>query len=274
MTKSNVLIQGEVGTGKTRCLMTALSEYTDEQGEVKRGAGQAVFLLSLEPGAESTLGLNTCRHLGSSGIHLHYIQPLALSWSQFTKYMTTINSMSLDKALEVGDPNKRQCTQMIELLNACGEFTCDICGTNFGDAGEWDDTRTLALDGMTGLTTVARHLCVGLKPILSRPEYNPVMGAIEGFLQLFWGGTKCNAVLLAHVDREVNPVTGISGITMSTIGQKLAPRIAKMPDEIITSDRDDSGRFVWRTEVTGTITKVRKLPRANLLQPDFTQLFK
>jgi hypothetical protein len=39
----------------------------------------------------------------------------------------------------------------------------------------------IGLDSLTGLTTVARQLVVGGKPILSRPEYNPIMNMIENF---------------------------------------------------------------------------------------------
>lgn len=271
MSKSNILLQGEIGTGKTRSLITLLPEYIAEDGEVRKGAGQHVALLSNEPGAAATLSPNLCGEAhGDAGIHLRYIQPLALSWVEFSQYMRLLNLTSLDKALEQGDPNKRRCTQFLDMMSALSAFVCDRCGADLGDVGEWDDGWTIAYDGLTGLTTIARHLCVGLKPILSRPEYNPVMGAIEGFLQLFWGSTKCNALMLAHIDREINPVTGLSGITAHTIGQKLAPRIVKMPDEVILAERTDDGEFTWSTDVPGQILKVRSMPRGAGLRPDFS----
>ena len=272
MSKSNVLIQGDIGVGKTYSLRTLLPEYIDYDGSVRKGAGQHVRVITLEPGIESSLASNLCANAESFGIHYHYIKPLALEWSQFHQFMSVLNNMPMDKALEVSDPNRRQCRQLLDVIDSCGNFVCDRCGGEFGDAATWDTSVTLALDSLTGLTTVGRHLVVGLKPILTRPEYNPVMGAIEGFLQLFWGSTTCNTVLLAHIDREVNPITGISGITVHTIGQKLAPRLVKIPDEIITATYDE-GAFRWNTELPGQITKTRRMPRGVDLSPDFAQIF-
>lgn len=270
--KTNVILQGEIGSGKTRSLITLLPEYVDEDGVVRKGAGQRVGLVSLEPGAEATLEPNLCKHKDDFGIHLVYLQPLAITWDQFGDFMRIINAMPLDDALKKGDPNKRRCTQMLDILSTFAAFTCQRCSAKLGDVAEWSDDSTIALDGLTGLTTMARHLCVGLKPILSQPEYNPVMGAVEGFLQLMFGGTKCNAVLLSHIDREVNPVTGISGITIHTIGQKLAPRITKMPDELLMA-QEHNGIYTWSNDNPGQITKRRALPLSSELRPDFSQLF-
>lgn len=273
MSGSNVLIQGDIGVGKTRSLITLLPEYTDEHGEVRRGAGQHVRLCSLEPGAEATLGANLCRSPTDFGIHVRYIQPIALDWPDFRKFVQVLNTMPTDKAIEIQDPNRRKCTQLLELIDTLNNFTCDRCGGTFGDAAEWGDDVSLAIDGLTGLTTIARHLCVGLKPILSKVDYQPIMGAVESFLQLFWGATKCNAILLSHVDREVSPISGMTSITVHTLGQKLAPRIVKMPDEVITATFDE-GRFAWNTELPGQVVKCRALPRGLNLDADFTTLIK
>jgi hypothetical protein len=272
MTKTNVLLQGEIGSGKTFSLRTLLPEYVNTDGEVRRGAGQHVALVSLESGAERTLGENMCSATHRDGIHLVYIQPLAITWDQFGQFARLLNAAPLDKALEQGDPNKRRCTQFLDLMSTLTAFTCQRCGREVGDVAELGPEWTVALDGMTGLTTVARHLCVGLKPILSRPEYNPVMSMVEGFCQLFWGSTHCNAVILSHIDREVNPTTGLSSITLHTLGQKLAPRIVKMPDEIVLAEYSEDD-YIWATNVPGMILKHRSLPASAKLTPDFSQLF-
>lgn len=271
MTKSNILLQGDIGVGKSRALITLLPEYVDEHGTVHRGAGQHVALIGIEPNAEASLGRNMCDHI-AGGIHYKYIPTMGITWVEYRNWMSIINNMPIEKALSIDDPNRRKCRQLLDVIDACGDFTCDRCGEDLGDMGEWEEDWTACLDGLTGLTTIAKHLCVGLKPILSRPDYNPVMGAVENFLDLFWGATKCNTVLLSHVDREVSPHTGVSSITIHTIGQKLAPRLLKKPDEIITATYDE-GQYFWHTELPGTITKTRRMPRGVDLRPDFTQLF-
>lgn len=274
MSKSNVLIQGDIGTGKSRSLITLLPEYVDESGKTHRGAGQRVALLGIEPNAEASLGeANLCQSADSFGVHYHYIPTMGISWQEYRNWMSIVNNMPIEKALSIDDPNRKKCRQLLDVIDSCAAFVCDRCGAELGDMGEWGEDWTAALDGLTGLTTIAKHLCVGLKPILSRPDYNPVMGAVENFLELWWGATKCNTVLLSHVDREVSPHTGLSSITIHTIGQKLAPRLVKKPDEIITATYDE-GQYRWHTELPGTITKCRRMPRGIDFAPDFTQLFK
>ncbi len=268
MTKSNIIIQGDVNTGKSRSLITLLPEYTDERGRLHKGAGQRVALIGIEANAEVALGPNLCSH--GHGIHYHYIPTIAITWHEYKNWMSIINSMNIEKALQIDDPNRRKCRQLLDVIDSCNAFTCDICGEDFGDMGEWGDDWTACLDGLTGLTTIARHLCVGMKPILSRPDYNPVMGAVENFLDLWWGATRCNTVLLSHVDREVSPITGTTSITIHTIGQKLAPRLVKKPDEIITTTYDE-GRYHWHTELPGQITKTRRMPRGVDFEPDFSR---
>lgn len=271
MTKSNIIIQGDVNTGKSRAEITLLPEYVDETGKWHRGAGQRVATIGIEANADVALGYNICgRHTRGEGIHYHYIPTVAITWNEYKTWMGIINTMKMDKALEMQDPNRHKCRQLLDVIDACNSFTCDLCGEDLGDMSEWGDEWTAVLDGLTGLTTIARHLCVGMKPILSRPDYNPVMGAVENFLDLWWGATRCNTVLLSHVDREVSPVTGTTSITIHTIGQKLAPRLVKKPDEIITATYDE-GRYLWHTELPGQITKVRRMPRGVDFEPDFSK---
>jgi hypothetical protein len=269
VSKSNIIIQGDVNTGKSRSLITLLPEYEDEKGKLHKGAGQKVALIGIEANAEVALGRNLCSHR-PGGIHYHYIPTVAITWDQFRNWMSILNKMPIEKALEVQDPNRGKCHQLLDVIDTCREFTCDLCGEVIGDLNELNESWTAALDGLTGLTTISKHLCVGMKPILSRPDYNPVMSTVENFLDLWWGASTCNTVILSHVDREVSPITGATSITLHTIGQKLAPRLVKKPDEIITATYDE-GNYFWHTELPGQITKVRRLPRGVDLVPDFSR---
>jgi hypothetical protein len=114
---------------------------------------------------------------------------------------------------------------------------------------------------------------VGSRPFLSLPEIGGIQQQIEGFMDLAWGGTRCTSVLLAHIERETSPLTGLSTLTTATIGQKLAPKLARKPDEIIVAECID-GKYVWNTEEAGRGLKRRRLPLSASLAPDFSQLFK
>lgn len=267
--KSNVLLMGEIGAGKTTALRTLLPEYIDDTGTVQRGAGLETFLLAMEPGWEATLGSQTC----AMGFHVHYLPPAQVGWDVVQKYVTLAHTMSIDALLKVSDPGRSHYTQFMQLFNTCKDFTCDRCGDSFGDVSEWDEGRAICGDGLTSLTTMALQAIVGGKPIKSLPEYGTTMEFIEAFFKLYWGNTRCTAVFTAHIDREVNPVTGLSSITAHTIGQKLAPKLVKIPDEVIIA-KHERGGYRWSTVDDTYVLKHRRLPESDNLPPTFAQLFK
>jgi hypothetical protein len=114
-------------------------------------------------------------------------------------------------------------------------------------------------------------MCGG-SPFLSLPKIGGIQGLVEGFLDLWWGGTKCNAILIAHIERETSPMTGMQHLALSTIGQKLAPKLLKKPDEIILSRRE-RGRYYWDTSDDDYALKQRRLPIRPDLEPDYSQIF-
>lgn len=268
--KSNILLMGEIGTGKTRSLLTLLPEFLDPHtGNVERGAGLETFLIALEPGYEAVFGSNSC----AQGLHAHYVRQAAPDWKTMRKYASLAATMSMDALVKLADPGKSRYTQFMEVFAICESFVCDSCSRDFGDVSDWDNTRAICLDSLTGISSVAMSAVVGGKPIKSLPEYGFAMDFIEGFFKLFWGATQCNAICLAHIDREVNPVSGLSGITAHTLGQKLAPKLVKIPDEVILAEHD-KGRYTWSTIADGVILKRRRLPESASLQPTFAQLFR
>lgn len=269
--KSNILLMGDVGSGKTTSLITLLPEYKDPAtGCLLPGAGLETFLIALEPGWEATpLGAHPC----SAGLHAHYIAQAKVPWDTLRKYAMLASSMGMDQLVKMADPGRSQYTQFSQVFDTCKSFVCDRCGEDFGDVAEWTDSRAIALDTLTGLSAVAMSAVVGGKPIKSLPEYGFAMDFIEGFLKLFWGNTACSAVLTAHTDREVSPLTGLSTITANTIGQKLAPKLVKIPDEVVVA-RHEKGRYLWSTIEDGVVLKHRRLPESDSLPPTFAQIFK
>lgn len=271
--KSNVLLEGDIGTGKTRSLITLLPEYLDERGEVQRGAGLTTCLISMEPGAEATLGPNLCGGGNRTPIHIHYLPPANVTWDTMQLWVKLAHTLTSKQLTDVQDPGRPQYMQFLELFAVCRDFICDRCSKSFGDAGEWDDSYAISLDGLTGLTKAVTFSTVGSRFYLSLPDIGSIQSQIEGFMDLFWGGTKCTAILLAHVEREVSPLTGLSTLTTATIGQKLAPKLARKPDEVIVTEVTDRGYF-WNTEELGRGLKRRRLPLSSTLPPDFSQLFR
>src|SRR5215469_14669453 len=148
--KTNTVIQGFIGAGKSRSLLTLLPEWADEVGEVHRGAGLTTLVLSLEPGFVHTSCGNGC----DQGLHTHYHYPADVDWDTIGSYVKLLNSLSLKDVVEMSDPKKRNYTGFAELFNVCKDFTCDTCGRSFGPINSLDDTYAVALDSLSPLSVL------------------------------------------------------------------------------------------------------------------------
>lgn len=266
MTRTNTLLLGPVQTGKTWITRTLLAEYPDVAGKVHRGAKKTVLTLSLEPGWEDTMADVTCQ----MGMHYAYVPPLDVDWADLDQLSTLINRAG--DVTKVIDPNKRNYTQMFDTYSTLKAYRCRRCEKEFGDVSKLDDNHAVVMDGLTGLSTNAMHMVAGLKPAKSWPEFDAAGQQVENLLR------KCvsigaSFVLVAHVDRELDPVTRAAKLTMHTIGNKLAPRLTKdLFSEIIFCRRDDRQRFWWSTIEPDMDLKARRLPFSDQITPGFAQI--
>lgn len=268
--KTNTILVGPINTGKTRSLLTLLTEYEDEGGATRRGAGLDTFFLTLEPNWQATIRDHGCRQ----GLHVHYLSAAPPSWRAVSHFVSLLATNSLGKVLDMVDPSKREYTQFMQVFGVCKNFTCQKCGEEFGDVAEWPDTRALFVDGLSPLSKIAMEAVIGGKPVPSRPEYYGAQGFLLAFLRLLFQATSCSVVMTAHAARELDPNTGQSTLTIDTIGQRLTPEIIKLPDEIILTQRE-RGKFTWSTLLDqGIQLKRNRLPERDGLPPDFTQIFK
>lgn len=270
--KTNTVIQGQIGSGKTRSALTLLPEYEDPStGKVRKGAGLTTLVMSLEPGFGHVFGPNGCKQ----GLHVHYHYPRAVDWDTIGSYVKLMRNLSIKDVVEMSDPKKRDYTGFAELFNVCKDYTCDNCGQSFGAINELDESYAVFWDSLSPLSVLVQQAVCGGKPVPSKPEYFTMFGFALSFLRLVFQSTRCSVVLTAHIDRELDPVTGESILTLDTIGQRLAKQVVKMPDELVTA-YEDSGKFYWSNQPgrTGQIVKRRALPLSDSLAPDFAQIFK
>lgn len=270
--KTNAAVIGFEGAGKTRSVLTLLPEFEDPHtGKVETGAGLRVAYIGLEPGFEAVFGRNGC----AQGLHVAAINQAPPDWEVVRKFVSLANAMSMDDLVKMKDPGRSKYVQFSNLFETCKNFVCRDCGEVIGDISELDEGWAAVTDSMTAISKIAMQAVAGGKPIKSLPEYGNAMDFVEAFYNLFWGATKCSAITLAHVDRETNPVTGMSNLTLHTIGQKLAPRLVKIPDEIILQQHDPVRHtYSWSTIADGITLKRRRLPESASLPPTFAQIFK
>ena len=251
--KTNILLLGPVGSGKTTSLKTVLS------------AGKQLFVIALEPGIEHIL-----EH--GPSCHWHYIPPARTEWPDFIKEADTVNRYSIEQLQKMKQPLRSGYRQFIELLETCNNFTCSVCLKSFGDIAAFTDDSVLAVDSMSGLNIMAMDIVAGGSPIKTLPDYQIAMNNVEKFIQKLAVDTHCSFCLTAHVEREVDEVFGGTKVTMSTIGRRMSPRLPRFFDEVVLCIRKGE-KFLWSTTEPNTDLKNRLLPLSGEIQPTFTQLF-
>lgn len=252
--KYNILLEGPIGTGKTHSLRT-LVEDCDKK----------LFVVSTEPGIHNILG-----DLPEDKCHWAYISPAGRSWEIILDQSEKINRMTMEAITKQPKTHWEDYQQFLHVVERMANFVCDRTGEEFGPVDEFDESCALAVDGLTGLSQMASDLVVGPRLIKSQPEWGAAMAVIEEFVRKCVSDTKCTFVLVSHVDKEPDHVLGGHNITVSTLGQKLAPKIPKMFDEVVFTKRSEDN-FVWSTIEPGVDLKTRVLGWQDDLKPTFAQ---
>lgn len=257
----NILLMGDAGTGKTHSIGTLVD------------SGVEVFYLSIEQGIESLFGYWTDRGLPiPENLHWHKIAPPKASFKELAESALKVNTLSYESLGKMVDVNRHTHNLFIRVNEAFFDFPDDRTGKRFGSVDSWGPDRAIVVDGLTGLSRAAMSLTVGGKPIRNPGDYGIAQGQLEGFLRLICDHCRCWFVLLAHVEKEIDPVVGGMKITVATIGKALPPVIPPMFSDVIYAVRDGT-KWTWNTAGTGVVTKARNLAWAENLTPSFTPIF-
>ena len=253
MSKTNVLITGPVGTGKTTSLLTIDTSK------------HPLLVLATEPGIDRIL-------THGDDCHWHYIAPAKTDWDTLIKNARLVNTNSNEALQKMTAAFSRQeYQQFIDVLTTCSDFNCDVCQKNFGPVDALPENYVFAADGLSGLSIMSMDLIVGGKPVKTQPDWGVAMDNLERLLMKLTSDTVCSFVLISHVDREVDEVTGASKIMVSTLGRKLAPKVPRFFDEVVYCKRDGE-EFWWSTTEAGVEVKSRRLPLSDEIKPDFERL--
>lgn len=261
----SVLLIGPSGTGKTYSLSTILE------------AGLELFVVITEPnGLDTLLDAVNKKGLDVNKLHWRYIEPATPGWDALGGMAKQINMMGYDDLSKLKSGiNKRECTQMMQLLEALHSFECDHCGQNFGDVSHFDTSRALAIDSLSGLNVMAMDLTIGMKPTAHQGEWGVAMNLEEKLILQLTSSLKCMFVLTGHVDKEPDLISGAQIVTASALGRKLAPKLGRFFSEVVMTKRGkDSKSFVWSTADVGADLKVRGLEFSDQLSPSFGAVWK
>jgi len=257
--KYNILLLGQIGTGKSYSLKTVLD------------AGLELFIQSVEPGITTTIRQWEKHGVDISKIHYNYIAPATTAWDVLEKNAKYTNQFDMATLQKMTPANKGDYIQFLQVVSSFANFI-DQHGEEFGPVDEFGPERALALDGLSGLSRMSRALVVGAKPIMTQPEWGVAQQNLLQLILKLTDDTKCTFILISHAERKTDQITGGTHITISTLGQALAPELLKPWDEVILARRDGD-KFLWSTSESDVDLKSRSLKFSDEIEPDFKQFF-
>lgn len=246
----NVLLMGASGTGKTHSLRTLVD------------SGLEVFVLFTEPGME------VLADIPSDKLHWHYIPPSSPDWSDMIDSASKINKLSLKSLSEMSDINKSKYTEFLDVLGSLANFKDDRTGQTYGGVDSWGPERVIVVDSLSGLSIMAMNLIAGSKPVKSIADWGVSVDNLERLLTKLCVDTRCHFVLISHLERETDEVTGGTSLTASTLGRKLGPKLPRFFSDVIHVKRDGE-KFNWSTATSNVDTKARNVKIAADLPPSF-----
>ena len=256
----SVLLEGASGAGKTSSIITLLL------------AGIEVFVIGTEPGFIDSL-IDRVRELKAPMDRLHWMSvlPATDGWEALDEMALKIGSLDFEGISKIkGIGKEKTRVPATKFLSALKDFQCERDNKSYGSFTTWGDDRALVVDSLSGLSTIAWYLTVGNKPTGAPGEWNIAMNFIEALLMKINSDRRCYFVLTAHIEKEMDEITGVQRIMTSTLGRKLAPKIPRFFSEVVYAQRTTAApQFRWSTIDANADLKNRVLPVSNVLLPDF-----
>jgi hypothetical protein len=246
---------GDSGTGKTQALRSLID------------CGITPFVIATEQNF-----LQVMKDLLGTKVHYKYISAKPnQSWDQIYDMAKKINMLSYENLSKVHDPFKQAHNKILDVITSCNVFKCDCCGKEWGGVNSWNTDRAFVLDSCSGISDMAFALVIGNKPVRAPPDYQVAQNAIRMLLDPLCTQCKCTFVLIAHLDREKDEITGGTTLTIKTVGQKLGPDLPRMFSDCIRTQRLGT-TFSWDTADSQSTVVGRHLPIASNQPPSFVPL--
>lgn len=256
----NILLEGPTGSGKTYSIGTLVDWASSHSKDVA--------VLFTESGAESLYGYWT--DLGKPiplNLFTHTAIPKSLSLSEVIEGATKTGMLSFESITKMVDPKRGQNNPFLKILSACSKFTDDRTGKDLGAIDSWGSEKIFVIDGLSELSQAAFKMVIGNKPCASMSDYGVAQNNLMNFLRLCVQ-CRCTFVLLAHINRETDEITGGTKLMVKAIGKALANEIPQLFSDVIYTVREGTS-FYWDTAAANVDTKTRNLPIAGKQVPNF-----
>lgn len=252
----SVLLMGGTGAGKTYSLAT-LAE-----------AGLDVFVIVTEPvGLDTLIDVFAQKKLLNK-LFWHQINPSRPGFGDMQKAAQLISTNTYETLAKMAPSGDRRNAQWIKLLSQLANFHDQRTGTDFGPIDAFNSECVLVIDSLSGLNIMAMDMVIGDKPNAHQGEWGVAMGLLEKLLLSLTSQVKCSFVLTAHVEKEVNEITGATQVMAAALGRKLAPKLPRFFSEVVMAHRVGD-QFYWSNTASNVDLKKRSLPLGDKLNPSF-----
>ena len=262
-----VLLEGPSGTGKTYAIGKLVDWAAAQTPAVE------VFTLFTENGLETLLGY--WKDAGKevpANLRWHSTVTKPLGLANLMDAADKVGKLSYESITKMVDPNRGgENNAFYQILKACSNFPDDRTGKTFGPIDTFGTDKIFVIDSLSELANACMKMVIGSKPTAAMPDYGVAQNNLMNFLRLCTQGLRCTFVLIAHVDRQQDEITGGIKLMTKAIGKAMANDIPQLFSDTIYTIREGTN-FYWDTAAANVDVKTRNLPIASKLPPDFGQI--
>lgn len=257
----NILLLGPAGTGKTWSLGT-LVEWAETRNF-------PVFVLFTESGLETLLlYFRTKNKPIPANLHWNVIDTAPTGLADLVKAAENIGKMSYEQITKMVDPNRNINNPWLKIMQHCFSPVCARTGKVFPSLDKWPSTHIFVMDGLTETSNAAMKMCIGAKPTAAPSDYGMAQNNLMNFLRLLCNAVHATVVLIGHLTREKDEMTGGIKLMPRTIGAAIAGDIAPLFSEVILAVREGD-KWYWDTANSMADLKSRYLPYGSRHAPTF-----
>ena len=269
-----ILLEGPSGTGKSFAIGT-LVDWAERNN-------QEVFILFTEQGGLETL-LGYWRDTGvppfnrkvwapvPACLHWHVLKTPAIGLDSLIDSAVRTGQLSYQALTQWTDSNRSRNNPWDAVLRTFSDFPCDRTKRKYGNVGQWDNRRILINDSLSETANACFRMVLGSKTTASQPEYGVAQQNLLAWIRWMTQYLQCTFVMTAHVQRQVNELTGVTSVMTKAIGKALGDEFAPLFSDVVLTVRE-SDRFYWDTAAPNVDLKTRYLPIRSKINPDFSQI--
>lgn len=261
-----VMLEGPAGTGKTYALGTLVDWCAAQSPPIP------VRVLFTENGLETLLGYYRDRGLEvPSNLAWHVAMTKPVGLVNLVEAAKNVGLLSYESITKMVDAKRSENNAFHKILMACSNFPDDRTAQPLGPVDGWPARCFFCIDGLSELSNAAMKMVIGNKPTAAPPDYGVAQNNLMNFLRLCTQGLPAGFVLIAHVTRETDEITGGVKLMTKAIGKAMANEIPQLFSDVIYTVREGAG-FYWDTAAANVDVKTRSLPIQAKLRPDFGQV--